>query len=69
MVNVGRELAVHMSHPGTEHWEALGRLIGYIKCIETKGIIIKYPKVMKAVMFYDLNYDTEIKEAPRSELP
>ena len=29
--NAARELAVHMSHPETEHWKALGRLIGYIK--------------------------------------
>ena len=29
--NVARELAMHMSHPGTEHWKALGCLIGYLK--------------------------------------
>ena len=31
MENAARELAVHMSHPGTEHWKALGRLIEYLK--------------------------------------
>ena len=29
--NAARELEVHMSHPGPEHWKALGRLIGYLK--------------------------------------
>ena len=29
--NAAREFEVHMSHPGTDHWEALGCLIGYIK--------------------------------------
>ena len=29
--NAVRELVVHMSHPGTEHCKALGRLIAYLK--------------------------------------
>ena len=29
--NAARELAVHMSRPGPEHWKVLGRLIGYLK--------------------------------------
>ena len=31
MENAARELTVHMSHPGPDHWKALGSLIGYIK--------------------------------------
>ena len=42
--NAARGLAVHMSHPGPEHWKALGRLIAYLKGKETKGIIIRNPK-------------------------
>ena len=57
--NAPRELAVHMSHPGPEHWKALGCMIGYLKGIETKGIIIRNHKVLKVVMFCDLNYATE----------
>ena len=53
MENAVRELAVHMSHPGTEHWKALGRLIGYLKGKNNRGIIIRKPKVMKAVMLCD----------------
>ena len=29
--NVAMELTVHMSHPGPEHWKALGHFIGYLK--------------------------------------
>ena len=59
--NAARELEVHMSHPGLEHWKALGHLIGYLKGKETKGIIVRNPKVMKAVIFYDSNYATDKK--------
>ena len=31
VVNVARELVVHIIHPGPEHWKALGYLIGYLK--------------------------------------
>ena len=47
MANVARELAVHMSHHGMEHWKVLGRLIGYLKGKCKKGIIIRKPKVLK----------------------
>ena len=40
-----------MSHPGTEHWKALGRFIGCLKGKYTTVIIIRYPKVLKAVIF------------------
>ena len=46
--NAARELAVHMSHPGSENWKALGIIfIGYLKVKETKGIIVINPKVLK----------------------
>ena len=63
--NAATELVVHMSHPGTENWKALGRLIGYPKGKETKGIIISKPKVLKSVMFCDSNYATD-KETRKS---
>ena len=56
--NAARELAVHMSNSGPEHWKLLGCLIGYLKGKETKGTIIIKPKVMKSVMFCYLNYAT-----------
>ena len=53
VANAARELVVHMSHPGPEHWKALGNLIGYLKGKNNRGIIIRKPKVMKAVMLCD----------------
>ena len=48
-----------MSHPGLEHWKALGYIIGYLKGKNKEGIIIRKPKVLKAVMFWDSNYATD----------
>ena len=31
VMNTTRELVTQMSHLGTEHWDTLGRLIGYLK--------------------------------------
>ena len=59
VANMARGLAVHMSHPGTEHWKALGPLIDYLKGKETKGIIIIKTKFLKAVIFCDSDYVTD----------
>ena len=59
MANTKIELEAHMIHPGTEHWKALGRLIGYIKGKDNKCIFIRKPKVLKSVMFCDSNYSTD----------
>ena len=64
-VNAARELVVHMINPGLEHWKAWGIFTGHIKIKDTKGIIIRKHKVLKAVMFCDLNYATE-KETRKS---
>ena len=65
VANAARELAVYISHTGTQHWKALGLLIGYLKGKETKGIITRNPKFMKAFMFCDSNYATD-KETRKS---
>ena len=58
MANAAMELAVHMRHSGPEYWDSLGLLFGYLKVKDTKGIVIRNPKFLKAVMFCDSNYDT-----------
>ena len=58
VANLARDLVVHMSHTGQENWKELGHLIVYIKVKEAKGIILRKPKVLKAVMFCDSNYST-----------
>ena len=62
MPNAAKELEVHMIHPGTEDWKALGRLIEYIRGKYTKGIIIIMTKIMKAFMFCDSKYATDKEE-------
>ena len=56
--NAARYLDVHMSHPESEHWKALGSLIGYLKVKNKKSIIFRTLKVIKAVTFCDSNYAT-----------
>ena len=56
MANAARELAVHMSHTGTEYWKALGRLIGYLKAKETKVIIVRNLMILKVFIFCYFNY-------------
>ena len=49
--NTAKELAVQINHTGPEHCKLLGRLVGYLKGKDTKGIITRKPKVLKAVIF------------------
>ena len=65
VANTARELEVHMSHTLIEHWKELGRLIGFIKGKQTKGIVTRKPKVIIVVMFYNYNYATD-KESRKS---
>ena len=58
MSNAEIDLAVHMHHPDLEHWKTLGRFIGYLKGNNTKAIIVRKSKFIKAVMFCDSNYAT-----------
>ena len=37
--NATRALSVFMANPGKLHWDALGRLIGYMKGMDVKGIL------------------------------
>ena len=59
MENATRELAVHLSHTGLEHWKALGNLVGYLKGKKTKGIVFINYNVLKSVMFYDSTGSTD----------
>ena len=52
MLNMARELEVHMSHPGTENWKTFGCFFGCLEVKKTKGIITRKPEVLKVVMFF-----------------
>lgn len=54
--NAGRDLARHMSNPGTEHWKAMGRMAGYLKGKELHGHVMKVPANMTVVNYTDASY-------------
>ena len=51
MENTAIDLAIHMSHPGPEHWKELGSLIGYLKGKEPNVFTVINPKFIEAVIF------------------
>lgn len=56
MANAVRDLATHMSNPGTEHWKALGRAIGYLKGQGKDGITLRKPSELRSINFADSDY-------------
>jgi hypothetical protein len=58
--NAARELARHFSNPGKEHWEAIGRIVGYIKAHKDKiKLTYRRPTELRAVCNVDSNYATD----------
>ena len=51
-----RDLAAHMSNPGTPHWEALKRLVGYMKGMKLKGMALYKPDQLRNVSACDADY-------------
>ena len=45
-----------MSNPNTTHWAALGRLIGYFKGMEVKGILYLEPESYRMACLADTDY-------------
>jgi len=54
--NQVRDLARHMSNPGQQHWIALGRIVGYMKGIKLKGMIMKKPVDLRTVSLMDSDF-------------
>jgi len=51
-----RDLAAHMSNPGEPHWDALKRLVGYMKGMELKGMALYKPHNLRLVAACDADY-------------
>ena len=60
-----RALSSHMSNPGQQHWNAMKRLIGYIKGTELKGIRYLQPDTFQTISLADTDYGN-CKETRRS---
>ena len=56
MCNQVRDLARHMSNPGEQHWKALGRLIGYMKGMKLKGMVLRKPIDLRNVSLVDADF-------------
>ena len=54
--NQVRDLARHMANPGIEHWTALGRLVGFMKGMESKGMRLSKPVDLRTVSLVDSDF-------------
>ena len=54
--NAMRELSQHMKNPGTEHWQAIERFVGYVRNGEFKHLCYRRPKEFRVVGYSDANY-------------
>jgi hypothetical protein len=51
-----RQLAGHLSCPGQEHWDALARLVGYLKQMKLPGMIYKSPESLRVISCEDTDF-------------
>ena len=50
------QLARHMHNPGEQHWEAMGRFVGYLKGKEKHELVINRPVSLRTYSFGDGSY-------------
>jgi hypothetical protein len=50
------DLARHLINPGKPHWVALERVVGYIKGLKLKGMILTKPKDLRLVSMVDADF-------------
>ena len=56
--NVIRELTSHLTNPGEAHWEALQRLIGYLK-VNKQPLQFRTPDELRVVAYSDSDWATD----------
>ena len=59
------QLARHMHNPGVQHWEAMERLVGYIRGKEKHELVIKRPRELSVISYGDSSY-ADCKDTRRS---
>ena len=59
------QLARQMHNPGPLHWDAMGRMIGYLKQKKAHELVIRRPSSLKIISFGDASY-SDCKETRRS---
>ena len=65
-----RDLAVHMPKPWKSHWEALKRLVVYMKGVKLKGMALCKPDRLWNVSACDVDYDkcADTRKSVRGEI-
>ena len=56
MLNSIHDLARHLINPGELHWVALERVVGFIKGMRLKGMILTKPKDLRLVSMVDADF-------------
>jgi hypothetical protein len=54
--NTARELAGHLSNPGTEHWRSLQRYVGYLTSQVTQALCLRKPQELRSISDCDSDY-------------
>jgi hypothetical protein len=54
--NAARDLASHLSNPGTEHWKALERCVGYITHQKKPSLVFRTPRELRSISLCDSDY-------------
>jgi hypothetical protein len=54
--NAVRELAGHLSNPGTEHWKALEQCDRYLTDTGTQPLCLRKPRVLQSISDCDSDY-------------
>ena len=63
--NAVRDLARNMSNPGEEQWNAMNRIVGYLKGKKLHGLIMLRPECLTVINYCDASYTTD-KDSRRS---
>ena len=58
--NASRELSQHMANPGPIHWEAMDRMIGYLKSKKEHVLYYRKPSELRIIAYVDSNFATNL---------
>ena len=56
IANAVRELSSHLSHPNQSHWDAVEKVVGYLKTNGSKRVELHRPKSLRVLAFVDADY-------------
>ena len=57
--NATRELSSHMSNPDQVHWDAMGRVVGFLKSYEKFALVYRAPEELRGISISDATYASD----------